>query len=76
MLACPARCLTYLGYMPRASRIVKQVCLRSCQRMEGSPARLSMGLKWRLIMFWASMGVPLPIASTRSESSQLVALSF
>ena len=31
--------------MPRASRIVKQVCLRSCQRMEGTSARLSRGLK-------------------------------
>jgi len=76
MLACPARCCTYLGCMPRASRIVKQVCLRSCQRMEVSPARLSMSLKWRLIMFLASMGVLLPIANTRSESSQSVALSF
>ena len=34
----PGEMLHVLGCMPRAHRIVKQVCLRSCQRMEGSPA--------------------------------------
>jgi hypothetical protein len=30
-----------------ASRMVKQVCRRSCQRMSGNPVRLSRGLKCR-----------------------------
>jgi hypothetical protein len=35
---------------------------------KGGPARLRSGLKWRLTMFWASRGVPLRVAKTRSES--------
>ena len=36
--------------------------------MSGNAARLSRGLKWRLTMFWASRGVPLLEANTRSFS--------
>src|SRR5918997_1423026 len=32
MLACPARCWTYLGCTPLLRSNVKQECLRSCQR--------------------------------------------
>ena len=41
-----------------------------------SPARLRSGLKWRLTMFWASSGVPLPVAKTSPKSSYAVTLSF
>jgi hypothetical protein len=30
---------------------------------------LRSGWKWRFTTFWASSGVPLPVAKTRSESS-------
>jgi hypothetical protein len=36
--------------------------------MSGNAARLSRGLKWRLTMFWASRGLPLLEANTRSFS--------
>src|SRR5215218_3471333 len=41
----------------------------------GRPARLSSGLKWRLITFWASIGVPLRAAKMSPESSYSVTLS-
>jgi hypothetical protein len=51
MLACPRRCWTNFGYTPRPSKGVAHVCPRSCQRMDGRPAHLSKGLKWRFTMF-------------------------
>jgi hypothetical protein len=39
--------------------------------MSGNPARFSGGLKWRLTMFWASSGVPLPVANTSPLSRRL-----
>ena len=55
MLACPNRCWTIFGCTPRPRSRVAHVCLRSCQRIEGRPARLRSGLKWRFTMFWASL---------------------
>lgn len=48
------------------------MCLRSCHLMSGNCARLSNGLKNLLIMFWASMGVPLPVANASPESPYTV----
>src|SRR5918993_1068429 len=56
--------------MPRASKIVKQVCLRVCQRIDGSPDRLSNGLKWRLTMFCRHR----PLQGAVQLSQQLVEL--
>jgi hypothetical protein len=47
-------CARYWG-MHRSRRKRQQLCLRSCQRISGNPARLGRGLKCRLTMFWASL---------------------
>ncbi len=39
--------------------------------MSGNPARLSSGLKCRLMMFWASRGVPIVVGNTSPLSCQL-----
>src|SRR5215216_7364509 len=40
MEAWPRSCLTYLGCVPRESKRVAHVCLRSCQRMSGNCKRV------------------------------------
>jgi len=47
------------------------VCLRSCQRMFGSPARFRSGLKYLFTTFCASRGVPLPVVNTSPLSCHL-----
>ena len=48
MLACPIKCWTILGCTPRPRSSVAHVCLRSCQRISGNPARLRSGFRCAL----------------------------
>ena len=68
MVECPSISETILGFTLRVNRSVAHVCLRSWKRTGGSPARLSRGLKRRLVTVRRSRGAPDSEANMRPFS--------